>query len=190
MPLPGDETAWNLGSSDTGGGTDTSYRFGVDYNGGGSDNLRFTMDNVVITDGTIPASPATGACQVPGGAGGGTCALLTATQCTIQGGTYDGDGTACSAAASNIPGDCNQDGTLDLSDVIHLLGFLFQGSPASLPCSTQAANLALMDCNQDGGLDLSDAVYKLAFLFSGGPPSVQGQGCMAIADCPQNAGCP
>ena len=91
---------------------------------------------------------------------------------------------------SNIPGDCNQDGAFDLSDVIHLLGFLFQGNPESLPCSTEEANLALMDCNQDGGIDLSDAVYKLAFLFQGSPPPVQGEGCIEIADCPQNPDCP
>ena len=89
----------------------------------------------------------------------------------------------------NIPGDCNQDGSLDLSDVVHLLGFLFQGRPEDLPCSTDEANLALMDCNQDGGLDLSDAVYKLAFLFQGGNPPTLGTACISIANCPANSGC-
>jgi hypothetical protein len=97
---------------------------------------------------------------------------------------------SCQLQQGQLPGDCNQDGAFDLSDVVHFLGFLFQGTPASLPCSTQAANLVLMDCNQDGGLDLSDAVYKLAFLFQGGPPPVQGAGCIDIPDCPQNQGCP
>ena len=142
------------------------------------------IDDIVI--GTI--GPSTGACNLPGGAGGGDCAILTETQCTAQGGTYAGDGTGC--GASNIPGDCNQDGALDLSDVICLLGHLFQGNPSSLPCSTTPANLLLMDCNQDGGIDLSDAIFKLAFLFQGGLPPLQGQGCIDIVDCPQNQGCP
>jgi hypothetical protein len=73
--------------------------------------------------------------------------------------------------------------------VVHFLGFLFQGNPEDLPCSTVAANLLLMDCNQDGSLDLSDAVYKLAFLFQGGPPPEQGEGCTVIVDCPQGPGC-
>ena len=98
--------------------------------------------------------------------------------------------TQLGSDSMQIPGDCNQDGGLDLSDVIHLLSFLFQGIPESLPCSTVAANLALMDCNRDGGIDISDAIYKLAHLFQGGPPPLQGANCIVIPDCPANQGCP
>ena len=90
---------------------------------------------------------------------------------------------------AQLAGDCNQDGTIDLSDVICLLGHLFQGNPEQLPCGTAAANLAFMDCNEDGGIDLSDAIYKLAFLFQGGPGPIQGPGCLTIPDCPDNTGC-
>ena len=141
------------------------------------------IDDILVYAGA-PTAPPAGACNLTG-----SCQTLTEAECTAQGGTYGGDDTIC-VAVFNIPGDCNQDGTLDLSDVVHLLGFLFQGSPADLPCSTEAANLTLMDCNQDGGIDLSDAVYKLAFLFQGGPPPDQGGGCTEIAGCPQNQGCP
>jgi hypothetical protein len=89
-----------------------------------------------------------------------------------------------------LAGDCNQDGEFDLSDVICVLGHLFQGNPEELPCSTTVANLALMDCNGDGAIDLSDAVYKLGFLFSGGPPPERGTGCTVITNCPTNPGCP
>ena len=89
----------------------------------------------------------------------------------------------------SLPGDCNQDGTLDLSDVVCLLGHLFQGNPEFLPCNSAAANLTLMDCNQDGSVDLSDAIYKLAYLFQGGPPPVNGTACIGM-DCPPNPGCP
>jgi hypothetical protein len=141
------------------------------------------IDDIIVYAGA-PTTPPAGACNLTG-----SCQVLTEAECTTQGGTYDGDDTIC-VAVFNIPGDCNQDGTLDLSDVVHLLGFLFQGSPADLPCSTEAANLTLMDCNQDGGIDLSDAVYKLAFLFQGGPPPVPGDGCTEMAGCPQNQACP
>ena len=97
-------------------------------------------------------------------------------------------------APKQIPGNCNLDASLDLSDVVHLLGFLFQGTPDELPCGTQEANLALMDANGDaatgGGVDLSDAVYLLAFLFQGGPPHDQGDGCVDMPDCPSNEACP
>jgi hypothetical protein len=95
-----------------------------------------------------------------------------------------------SGVSGQLAGDCNQDGAIDLSDVVCLLGHLFQGNPSELPCETAGANLALMDCNQDSGIDLSDAIYKLAFLFQGGPAPVQGVGCIPIVDCPPNPGCP
>ena len=62
-----------------------------------------------------------------------------------------------------IRGDCNNDGSQDVSDAISLLGYLFQGS-AVPPC------LKACDVNGDGVPDLSDAVYSLTFLFPGGPP--------------------
>ena len=89
-----------------------------------------------------------------------------------------------------VPGDGNQDGAIDLSDVIHFLDFLFKGNLVSLPCSTQAGNLALMDCNGDGALDISDAIYKLCWLFTCGPGPVQGSGCIELADCAANPSCP
>ena len=89
-----------------------------------------------------------------------------------------------------LPGDCNQDGALDLSDAVCLLDHLFQNTPPVLPCSTAAANNTLMDCNDDGAIDLSDAIYKLTFLFQGGPAPAQGERCIVIAGCPQDQGCP
>ena len=131
-----------------------------------------------------------GACELPGGAGGGTtCEQLGDAACEAQGGTYGGHGTAC-PGGSQLPGNSNQDTSLDLSDVVTLLGFLFQGRPASLPCSTDAANLAFLDVNTDTAIDLSDGIFLLAFLFQGGPPPDQGPSCITIVDCPQSPGCP
>ena len=99
-------------------------------------------------------------------------------------------GNAIVNGNEQLAGDCNQDGTRNLSDVICLLGFLFQNDPLTLPCSNATANLALMDCNNDGAIDISDAIHKIAFLFQGGPAPVQGVNCFGLPGCPQNRGCP
>lgn len=91
-----------------------------------------------------------------------------------------------------IPGDITQDGSFDLTDGIALLGYLFQGTPASLPCgdgtAEDPANISLLDDNGDGGVNLSDAVYILVYLFSGGPPPVLGSDCIQLTGCEQVCG--
>jgi len=58
-------------------------------------------------------------------------------------------------------GDTNQDGIVDISDPIQTLGFLYLGSPATLPCKDAA------DTNDDGKVDLSDAIFTLSYKFLG-----------------------
>ena len=112
------------------------------------------------------------------------------------------DGTACTPVAAGLcegqitvpegghqlPGNCNQDGRVDLSDGICLLGHLFQGNPPALPCGggtvRDPGNIALVDVNGDGNVDLSDGVHIFAFLFVGGPSPVLGRDCVTITDCP------
>ena len=87
-----------------------------------------------------------------------------------------------------VPGDCNADGTVNISDAICLLGHLFLGSPTMLPCGDgtrdDPANRELLNWNGDAGTDLSDAVALLGRLFLGGPPHVLGSECRAIGSCP------
>jgi len=98
-----------------------------------------------------------------------------------------------STLSRQLPGDCNQDGFIDLSDAVCLNGFLFNGMPPVLPCGSPTrspGNLAVFDGNGDGSIDLSDVIYQLLFLFRGGPPHVRGRDCFYTADCPDNsAGC-
>jgi len=56
--------------------------------------------------------------------------------------------------------DVNQDGVVDISDVIAELDFLFAAHAA--PACLEAA-----DTNDDGSVDISDAVYTLLYLFGG-----------------------
>ncbi len=63
-------------------------------------------------------------------------------------------------------GDCNDDGTRDLSDGVVLLVELFPGggTPPALPCDDAC------DANDDGAKDLADVIYLLDALFVEGPP--------------------
>jgi hypothetical protein len=104
----------------------------------------------------------------------------------------DGIGDACQRGGGQLPGDCNQDKTVDLSDMVCLFGYLFTGRPDGLPCGDQssehAANLALIDWNGDLDIDISDGVGGLGFLFQGGPAHARGRQCTAIAGCPTSCG--
>jgi len=63
-------------------------------------------------------------------------------------------------------GDCNDDGTRDLSDGVVLLVELFSGggTPPALPCDDAC------DANDDGAKDLADVIFILDALFVDGPP--------------------
>jgi hypothetical protein len=61
-----------------------------------------------------------------------------------------------------LRGDADNDGTLNITDAINLLGFLFLGGPA--PYCDPAG-----DTNSDGAINIADPTYLLNFLFSGGP---------------------
>jgi hypothetical protein len=109
----------------------------------------------------------------------------------------DGIGDACQGPAVQgglqRPGDGNQDGKLDISDVIYLLTLLFLGGGDDPPCGDRTlghpANRALLNTNGDGGVDISDAVAVLTYLFLGGPPPALGTDCVTIGGCPASGKC-
>jgi endoglucanase len=98
------------------------------------------------------------------------------------------------AGGRQIPGNVNQDASLDLSDAVWLLGHLFLGTRPELPCDGGTATRpgpgarALADSSGDGTIDISDAVNVLGFLFLGGRPPALGTGCTPIAGCPDSCG--
>jgi hypothetical protein len=65
----------------------------------------------------------------------------------------DGIGDACDCC-----GDADGFGSVDISDVVYLIGYIFSGGPE--PVSG--------DVNCDSIVDISDAVYLIAYIFSGG----------------------
>jgi hypothetical protein len=90
--------------------------------------------------------------------------------------------------AEQLAGDINLDFRLDISDPVKLLGFLFLGDPARLPCGDgragDPANIALLDANGDRTINIADASYVLTFLFAGGRPPVAGTQPITVPGCP------
>ncbi len=62
------------------------------------------------------------------------------------------------------PGDVDDDGKVNVSDVIYLINYLFKGGPPPIP------ELLVGDVNGDGKVTVSDVVYLINYLFKGGPP--------------------
>ncbi len=60
-----------------------------------------------------------------------------------------------------IPGDANGDVTVDISDVVYLIAYIFSGGAAPAP-------LLAGDANCDSVVDISDVVYLISYIFSGG----------------------
>jgi CD109 antigen len=62
-----------------------------------------------------------------------------------------------------IRGDASEDGQVDLTDVIRMLGALYLES-APIPCADA------FDANDDGGADISDPIALLFYLYAAGEP--------------------
>jgi hypothetical protein len=58
-------------------------------------------------------------------------------------------------------GDANSDGSIDISDVVYLIAYIFSGGSAPSPYLAG-------DANCDSTVDISDVVYLIAYIFSGG----------------------
>lgn len=85
-------------------------------------------------------------------------------------------------AGLQLPGDANQDRSLDLADGLSLL--LTITGQSRLPCVSEAANEELLDINGDQRLDLADALQLLNYLFLSGARPALGIECVPIVGCP------
>jgi hypothetical protein len=61
-----------------------------------------------------------------------------------------------------ICGDCNADGTANITDAVYIITYIFDGGPPPNP-------LASGDANCDGTVNVTDAVYLIQYIFNGGP---------------------
>jgi hypothetical protein len=102
----------------------------------------------------------------------------------------DGDGLPDECGRRFRRGDANDDGTIDVSDAVAVLGFLFLGVPRVLGCDASA------DIERDGLIDVSDAIRLLAYLFLGArEPPAPFRACgfdtePSVLGCEGFAGCP
>ncbi|MBD3218154.1 MAG: hypothetical protein GF310_07750 [candidate division Zixibacteria bacterium] len=69
-----------------------------------------------------------------------------------------------SCEADYISGDTNGDGSLNVSDAVWLLNYVFDGGPEPLPVLMNG------DTNCDSAVNVSDAVWLINYVFVGGPP--------------------
>ncbi len=68
----------------------------------------------------------------------------------------------CSSPTLFLRGDCNDDGTVDISDATCTLEWLFAEAP-------EPGCVAALNTNSDDAVNLTDPVSLLNFLFAGGP---------------------
>src|SRR5262245_40852980 len=70
--------------------------------------------------------------------------------------------------------DANADRSRDISDAVHIFGFLFLGTGGAVPfCDGINFTAANGDCNGDDAIDLSDGIRLLSWLFAGQDPPVE-----------------
>jgi hypothetical protein len=115
------------------------------------DGIGDACDNCTDTDGDGFGNP---------GFAANTCAVDNCPNVSNPSqvdGDGDGVGDACDCC-----GDADGAGSVDISDVVYLISYIFSGGPAPVP-------LLSGDVNCDSSVDISDAVYLIAFIFSGGP---------------------
>jgi hypothetical protein len=68
---------------------------------------------------------------------------------------------------STICGDVDGSGSVDISDIVYLLTYIFQGGSPPLPLSSGNVNC-------DSNFDISDVVYLILYIFAGGSPPCAG----------------
>ena len=73
-----------------------------------------------------------------------------------------GEATIDAIFQTFLSGDGNGDGSVDISDAVYLIAYIFAGGPAPNP-------LGSGDANCDLAVDISDAVYLIQYIFGGGP---------------------
>jgi len=80
--------------------------------------------------------------------------------------------TATPTCPTQIAGDVDGNGTVDVNDVFYLINALFAGGPQPI-CHA--------DVNADGHIDVNDVFYLINYLFAGGPPPLSARAPAALS---------
>ncbi len=111
-----------------------------------------TVQTLIINDLYPESSPIRGRSQIRGHLDNSTGVLAVGSE------SYN-----VLPGAILVPGDVNADGVSDVSDLVYLVDYQFNGGPGPIPI-TEAA-----DVNCDGGVDVSDLIYMVTYMFGDGP---------------------
>ena len=82
-------------------------------------------------------------------------------------GTVDRTVNPDSLSHNYLCGDASADVSVDISDAVYLISYIFAGGPAPQP-------LLAGDTNCDSSVDISDAVYLIQYIFADGPAPCAG----------------
>lgn len=130
------------------------------------DSAQTTSTDVALSSSgaaaTVPASVAIGAHATSAtfdvsGAASGSATITAKLPQALGGGTA----TATVSVTSLPPGDVNGDSTVDASDIVYLVNYLFGGGDA--PAGPA-------DLDGDGTVGVLDLFYLVNLIFAGGPP--------------------
>jgi hypothetical protein len=69
------------------------------------------------------------------------------------------------AAQFSVCGDANDDGAVNIGDVVYVINYVFKGGPAPDP-------FEMGDANGDGEVNIADGVYLINYTFKGGPEPI------------------
>ena len=116
----------------------------------GPQKLVFNLGQAIISRGELPDSATNGDVAFTIGVGLGY---------DIANVAFDVFG-ACAVALS---GDVNLTGAITSADIIYLVGFVFKGGAAPLPCEASG------DVNCSGAVTSADIIYLVGHVFKGGP---------------------
>lgn len=76
---------------------------------------------------------------------------------------YGAAGAGGGVCPITMTGDVNTDASITSADIIYLVGYVFKGGPAPMPCE------AAGDVNCNGSVTSADIIYLVAYVFKGGP---------------------
>ncbi len=78
-------------------------------------------------------------------------------------GQEDGNGNGIGDACEIVCGDADGSGQVDVTDVVHLINYIFAGGQPP-------QDIAAGDYNCDARTNITDAVYMINYIFAAGPP--------------------
>jgi len=74
-------------------------------------------------------------------------------------------------AVGAMRGDANNDRSIDVSDAVYIIAYIFSGGPA--PTTVRNGNADGSDADGPNAIDISDVTFLVAYIFSGGPKPPQ-----------------